>query len=237
MLKVCGSVALVALALGSTAAMAETVSYTGSGTFSSISGCNSGNPGCSISNGGTLLDMSGRDNSTLRAVTITNSLSVPPAQNNVTIGELQWVNNASTDTDQNFNVTYTFTLDFTAPDHSTDSQAFVLNITQPTNPPGDNVADLSDLTLSALGPFTLDGVTISDIHFATSPGSHSNYNSSTGLWSNPEGDTSDLLIEADFAPTATPLPAALPMFAGGLGMVGFFARRKKRNARSQLTAA
>jgi hypothetical protein len=28
---------------------------------------------------------------------------------------------------------------------------------------------------------------------------------------------------------ATPLPAAFPLFAGGLGMVGFFARRKKRN--------
>jgi hypothetical protein len=32
--------------------------------------------------------------------------------------------------------------------------------------------------------------------------------------------------------TATPLPAALPLFAGGLGMVGFLARRKKRNARA-----
>ena len=28
----------------------------------------------------------------------------------------------------------------------------------------------------------------------------------------------------------TPLPAALPMFAGGLGLVGFLARRKKRKA-------
>ena len=31
-----------------------------------------------------------------------------------------------------------------------------------------------------------------------------------------------------FAITATPLPAALPMFAGGLGLVGMMARRKKR---------
>ena len=30
--------------------------------------------------------------------------------------------------------------------------------------------------------------------------------------------------------TSTPLPAALPMFAGGLGLVGFLARRKKRKA-------
>ena len=32
------------------------------------------------------------------------------------------------------------------------------------------------------------------------------------------------------AVSATPLPAALPMFAGGLGMVGFLARRKKQKA-------
>jgi hypothetical protein len=30
--------------------------------------------------------------------------------------------------------------------------------------------------------------------------------------------------------SATPLPAALPLFAGGLGMVGFLARRKKQKA-------
>ena len=32
------------------------------------------------------------------------------------------------------------------------------------------------------------------------------------------------------AVTATPLPAALPLFAGGLGMIGMFSRRKKRKA-------
>lgn len=31
---------------------------------------------------------------------------------------------------------------------------------------------------------------------------------------------------------ATPLPAALPLFAGGLGFVGILIRRKKRNARA-----
>ena len=36
---------------------------------------------------------------------------------------------------------------------------------------------------------------------------------------------------------ATPLPAALPMFVGGLGMVGFLSRRKKRKAQSEIAAA
>jgi hypothetical protein len=235
------AVALTALMLGGSSAMAATVAYTGSGAFSSISGCNSGSPGCSISNtsngSNTLLDMSGHNNSTLEAIKITDSFSLTSPQNNVTIGELRWTNNASTDTDQNFNVTYTFTLSFTSPNNSSDSQAFTLNIQQPTNPPGDTVSSLSALVLSGLGPFTLNGVTMSDIHFATSPGSHSTYNSSTGTWYNPEGDTSNLLIEADFAPTATPLPATLPLFAGGLGFVGYLARRRKKNSNQPLASA
>lgn len=36
---------------------------------------------------------------------------------------------------------------------------------------------------------------------------------------------------------ATPLPAALPLFAGGLGMVGLLARGRKRKAKSALAAA
>ena len=33
-------------------------------------------------------------------------------------------------------------------------------------------------------------------------------------------------------PPATPLPATLPLFAGGLGFVGYLTRRKKRNAQA-----
>jgi hypothetical protein len=40
-----------------------------------------------------------------------------------------------------------------------------------------------------------------------------------------------------FALTATPLPAALPLFAGGLGMVGLLSRRKKRQAAAAPVAA
>ena len=37
-------------------------------------------------------------------------------------------------------------------------------------------------------------------------------------------------------PPSTPLPAALPLFVGGLGTVGFFARRKKRKGAAAVAA-
>lgn len=36
---------------------------------------------------------------------------------------------------------------------------------------------------------------------------------------------------------ATPLPAALPLFAGGLGFVGYLTKRRKQNAKKALVAA
>jgi hypothetical protein len=38
-------------------------------------------------------------------------------------------------------------------------------------------------------------------------------------------------------PSATPLPAAFPLFAGGLGFVGFLARRRKRSAGRAIATA
>ena len=43
------------------------------------------------------------------------------------------------------------------------------------------------------------------------------------------------LVTAQLQPT--PVPAALPLFAGGLGLMGFLARRKKRKALNLLAAA
>ena len=65
-----------------------------------------------------MLNMSGFNNSTLTAVKTNNSFAVPPDRNDVTIGEIDWVNNASFFADQNFNVTYKFTLSFTSPNGS-----------------------------------------------------------------------------------------------------------------------
>jgi hypothetical protein len=48
---------------------------------------------------------------------------------------------------------------------------------------------------------------------------------------------SDLHPITSLSVSQTPLPAALPLFAGGLGMVGLLARRRKRQAKSTLAAA
>jgi hypothetical protein len=48
------------------------------------------------------------------------------------------------------------------------------------------------------------------------------------------GISSDDTVSATLA--ATPLPAALPLFAGGLGLVGMFSRRRKQKA-SAIAAA
>ena len=48
-----------------------------------------------------------------------------------------------------------------------------------------------------------------------------------GLFTNPD---STVFIDEVSAAAATPLPAALPLFAGGLGIIGLLARRRKRNA-------
>jgi hypothetical protein len=44
-------------------------------------------------------------------------------------------------------------------------------------------------------------------------------------------------LSVDFAGTATPLPGALPLFASGLGLVGFLAKRRKRKHAAALAAA
>ncbi|MGB6342256.1 MAG: PEP-CTERM sorting domain-containing protein [Xanthobacteraceae bacterium] len=45
----------------------------------------------------------------------------------------------------------------------------------------------------------------------------------------PIADTTDFVIASV---SATPLPATLPLFAGGLGAIGLLGWRKKRNAQA-----
>jgi len=51
-------------------------------------------------------------------------------------------------------------------------------------------------------------------------------------------NSSGTLLDADLTlPEPTPLPAALPLFAGGLGFIGYLAKRRKKSAMPALAAA
>jgi hypothetical protein len=206
-------------------ANAAIVSLTGNGNFSNLQNCN----GCDIYNNGNSLDMSGRNNSTLIITDISKSFAT--SANDVTIGRITWTNNASSNTDQNFSVNYTFTLSFTSPSNSSDFQSFNLNIQQPTNPPGDSVFNISNASLANLGPFNLNGVTVSDLHFSeTGDGA---YNGST--WTNPEGGTSTLYIEAVFT-AAVPEPSTWAMMILGFAGVGFMGYRRRKGTMASAAA-
>jgi hypothetical protein len=221
-------------------ANAALVSFTGDGNFSSISNCNGGSPGCSITNNNNVLKMSGAANnnkpSTLTITDITGNITTN--KDDYVIGKITWVNLATYNTDQNFNVKYTFTLNFSSPNSTSDFQEFNLNIQQTTNPSPDNVFNISQTLLNNLGPFTLNGVKVSDIHFVEyGDGWYDKY---TGKWTNPEGKTSTLKILADFtfetAAPPVPEPSTWAMMILGFAGVGFMAYRRKRSG-SALTAA
>ncbi len=52
----------------------------------------------------------------------------------------------------------------------------------------------------------------------------------SGSTSTVNGGLADIFLGTP--PTGTPLPAGLPLFAGGLGLLGFFGRRRKQKTRS-----
>ena len=211
-------------------ASAALVSFTGNGNFSNISNCGGGSPGCSISPSGNVLDMSGSNNSTLTITDITGT-NVPTNQNDYVIGQITWVNRASTNTDQNFNVQYTYTLDFAGPGNN-DSVSFSLNIQQFTNAAGDVVFNLLQSTLNGLGPFNVPGVTVSDIKFQLAGGTNGTYNPLTGTWTNPDptnsnsSRTSVMYITADFT-AAVPEASTWAMMILGFAGVGFLAYRRQ----------
>lgn len=219
-------------------ASAALVSFTSDGSFSNVTNCNGGNPGCSITNSGNVLNMSGAAKnhkpSTLTITDITGT-DISTNKNDFVIGKITWVNLATYNTDQNFNVNYSFSLHFTSPSDSLDSQLFNLNIRQTTNPSADNVFNITQAALSNLGPFVLNGVEVSDIHFVEYGDGW--YDGSK--WTNPEGGTSTLKIVADFksviAAPPVPEPSTWAMMILGFAGVGFMLYRRERGANA-LTA-
>ena len=199
-------------------ANAAIVSFTGDGQFSNLSNC----IGCFLFNGGNNLYMSGLNASTMAIADI--STSVETNKDNFVIGQITWVNNASFLTDKNFDVNYKFTLSFTSPSLPLDSETFGFNIQQTNNsnnPAGDKVKFTSG-ALTNLGPFTLNGVTVSDFQFSVL--GSGNY--AGGTWYNPEGGTSTLQITADFT-APVPEPSTWAMMILGFAGVGFMAYRRK----------
>jgi hypothetical protein len=78
-----------------------------------------------------------------------------------------------------------------------------------------------------------------DLAAGNSSGGFNIYTNATGF-ADPFGTVTDSSGDtASFSfngPAATPLPAALPLFAGGLGFIGLLALRKRKNAVSFVTA-
>jgi hypothetical protein len=84
-----------------------------------------------------------------------------------------------------------------------------------------------------------DSADVYALHFGS--GAHSNFIDIVLVFSGATTLTdvtlSGLSNFRSFDITATPLPAALPLFAGGLGMVGFLAGRRKRKNAAAIAAA
>lgn len=71
---------------------------------------------------------------------------------------------------------------------------------------------------------TFDNTTIADLGLLTG--------TFTWSWTATPSAPDDSFGINTGATTATPLPAALPLFAGGLGAMGLLGRRRKRNAQA-----
>ena len=231
--------ALSAVALP-TAVMAAPITGTSQGDFSNLSSCdNSGSSqDCRIVNtaangnntqvqwGSTSSHTDFVNPSKLTADDV--SINVASNATNVTIAELTWTNSATLAHEDlnSFDVRYNLNIAFTAPiGASGDSEMFNLTIVNPINPPGDIISSFTMTDLTDLS-FFLPGWTVSNLHyFADSGTSLCGINNTS--WCNPEGNTGNLYIKANFTKTYVPEPMTLSLFSMGLAGAAALRRRRK----------
>ncbi len=232
--RILAAVAGLPFAFAAYSANALPVSFSSDGSFANPTNCSFvSSPACTVTNGGNQLILGtgttwwGQPTtpySTLNAIDFSTTTSTP--QNDFKIGEIDWTNVPTTNTDSNFNDVYSLTLKFTAPGVQAITSSMNLNIQQPTNPAGDSI---TNLVLSALAPFdmTFSGLKVSDVKFTLGDAGskHSTFDTVTGKWYNPENNTAKLYITADL--TAVPEPASLAML--GVGVLGLGMMRRRRN--------
>jgi hypothetical protein len=200
-------------------ASAAPIAFTSSGAFSNVLGCDGSHP-CQITNGGTVLSMSGSSASTLTADSYSYTGNTPAT--GVELGQLTWSDNDPRSPDTSFSVTYTLNVTFTKPNGDTDTIPFQLTVNQP-NGLDPTISGFSITGLPADFNDDLAGVALTNFRFvATGQGSFSG-----NTWTfDADCLTSDLYLEADIK--AVPEPMTMTLLGTGLIGLGLVARRHSR---------
>jgi hypothetical protein len=81
---------------------------------------------------------------------------------------------------------------------------------------------------STIGSVSLNASSGSVFSLSLDPGGHDIFVDLQGISLSP---SNPIIVDLTVNPSVVPLPAAFPLFAAGLGVMGLFARRRKRKSR------